>query len=394
MNNKNYNDRTLCVHGPSEQGDKHGALVSPLYQTSTFKFADCDQGARRFAGEESGYIYSRLGNPTVRELELKLAQLEQSEDCAACATGMAAVSGAVMSFVQAGDHIIASDTIYGCSHSLFDELLPRFGVSVSFVNCNDDGALQNALQDNTKVIFVETPANPNLNVYDLAKVCSFAKNNHLLSIIDNTFLTPLLQKPMQFGADIVIHSATKYLNGHGDVVAGLICASSERIGHIKSTMLKDVGATLSPFDAWLITRGLKTLSLRMKAHCENAQQVAEFLAAHQRVKSVYYPGLPSHPQHYLLGAQMKGAGGVIAFELHADFEASKRFINALELCTLAVSLGDAETLIEHPASMTHATYSAQARMEAGITDSLIRISVGLEDVNDIINDLATHLEWL
>ncbi|MEI5639047.1 MULTISPECIES: trans-sulfuration enzyme family protein [unclassified Pseudoalteromonas] len=384
---KKLKDDSQCIHGPNHFDDPHGALTSPLYQTSTFHFKDAAQGAARFAGEEGGYIYTRLGNPTTRELEEKVAQLEGMEDAAATATGMGAVSAAVLSFLQQGDHLIASSALYGCSFALFAHMLPKFGIEVTFVDLTDEQALQQAVQSNTKMLFAETPINPNMTVLDLAMLGAVAKKHSLLFVVDNTFMTPLLQKPVNYGADLIVHSATKYLNGHGDVVAGLVCGSSEHIETIKLTVLKDIGATISPHDAWLINRGLKTLALRVQRHCQNAQAVAEFLQAHPKVNQVYYPGLPSHPGYKFLGEQMKGAGGVIAFELDGNLEQGERFINSTELCTLAVSLGDPETLIQHPASMTHSPYTPEERLAAGISDGLIRISVGLEDVDDIIEDL-------
>ncbi|QUI64068.1 MULTISPECIES: trans-sulfuration enzyme family protein [Pseudoalteromonas] len=384
---KKLRDDSQCIHGPNHFDDPHGALTAPLYQTSTFHFKDAAQGAARFAGEEPGYIYTRLGNPTTRELEEKVARLEGMEDAAATATGMGAVSASVLSFLQQGDHMIASSALYGCSFALFAHMLPKFGIEVSFVDLTDEHALRDAVQENTKLLFAETPINPNMTVLDLKMLGEIAKQHELLFVVDNTFMTPLLQKPVNYGADLIVHSATKYLNGHGDVVAGLVCGSKEHIELIKLTVLKDIGATISPHDAWLINRGLKTLALRVQRHCQSAQTVAEFLEAHPKVNKVYYPGLPSHPGYQFLGEQMKGAGGVIAFEINGSLEQGEQFINATELCTLAVSLGDPETLIQHPASMTHSPYTQEERLAAGISDGLIRISVGLEDVEDIIDDL-------
>ncbi|ATD07032.1 aminotransferase class I/II-fold pyridoxal phosphate-dependent enzyme [Pseudoalteromonas piscicida] len=384
---KKLRDDSQCIHGPNHFDDPHGALTAPLYQTSTFHFKDAAQGAARFAGEEPGYIYTRLGNPTTRELEEKVARLEGMEDAAATATGMGAVSASVLSFLQQGDHMIASSALYGCSFAIFAHMLPKFGIEVSFVDLTDEQALRDAVQENTKLLFAETPINPNMTVLDLKMLGEIAKQHELLFVVDNTFMTPLLQKPVNYGADLIVHSATKYLNGHGDVVAGLVCGSKEHIELIKLTVLKDIGATISPHDAWLINRGLKTLALRVQRHCQSAQTVAEFLEAHPKVNKVYYPGLPSHPGYQFLGEQMKGAGGVIAFEINGSLEQGEQFINATELCTLAVSLGDPETLIQHPASMTHSPYTQEERLAAGISDGLIRISVGLEDVEDIIDDL-------
>ncbi|TMP73148.1 methionine gamma-lyase [Pseudoalteromonas sp. S1609] len=382
-----HHQNTQCIHGPQKANDPHGALTSPLYQTSTFHFESAAQGAARFAGEEPGYIYTRLGNPTTTELEQKVAQLEGCEAAAATATGMGAVSASVLSFLSQGDHLIASSALYGCTFAFFAHMLPRWGIEVTFVDMTNESELRAAIKPNSKMIFVETPINPTMAVIDLALIGDVAKQHHLLSVVDNTFLTPLLQSPKQYGIDIIMHSATKYLNGHGDVVAGIVCGSLEHITQIKMTVLKDIGATISPHDAWLINRGLKTLAIRIERHCQSAQTIAEYLEAHPQVNKVYYPGLKSHPGYKYIGKQMKAAGGVIAFEIKGSLTDGEQFINSMQLCTLAVSLGDAETLIQHPASMTHSPYTPEERLAAGISDGLIRLSVGLEDVNDIINDL-------
>ena len=378
---------TQCIHGPQKANDPHGALTSPLYQTSTFHFENAAQGAARFAGEELGYIYTRLGNPTTDELEQKVAQLEGCEASAATATGMGAVSACVLSFLSQGDHLIASTALYGCTFSFFAHMLPRWGIEVTFVDMTDEAKLRAAVKPNSKMIFVETPVNPTMAVIDLALINEVAKKHNLISVVDNTFLTPLLQSPKKYGIDIIMHSATKYLNGHGDVVAGIVCGAYEHIALIKMTVLKDIGATISPHDAWLINRGMKTLAIRIERHCQSAQIIAEYLEAHPQVSKVYYPGLKSHPDHKFIGNQMKAAGGVIAFEIKGTLAQGAKFIDSLKLCKLAVSLGDAETLIQHPATMTHSPYTPQERAEAGISDGLIRLSVGLEYVNDIIDDL-------
>ena len=383
---------TLCIHAGKEKGAHQGALTTPIYQSSTFVFDSAEQGAARFAGEEDGYIYTRLGNPTTRELELKMAALEKMEDAAATATGMAAVSASVMSFLAAGDHVIVSKAIYGCSFALFNHQLTKFGIEVSFVDMTNKTEMDNALKANTKLLFAETPINPNLQVLDLRMIGDFCKENKILSVIDNTFLSPILQTPVDFGIDIVIHSATKFLNGHGDVVAGIIVSSNEHIATIKSTILKDIGGTISPHDAWLILRGLKTLPVRIERHCKSARTIAEFLEAHPLVKEVYYPGLVSHSGNKFLGKQMRGAGGVIGFELDGTLDEGKAFINAMSLFSIAVSLGDAESLIQHPASMTHSPYTQEERLEAGISDGLIRISIGLEDPVDLINDIEQSFD--
>ncbi len=387
INNNSLNQETLCIHAGKTKGDHKGALTTPLYQTSTFVFENAEQGAARFAGEEEGYIYTRLGNPTTRELELKMAALEKMEDAAATATGLAAVSGAVLTFLEAGDHVIVSHAIYGCSFALFNHQFKKFGIDVTFVDMSSKQALESALKPNTKLVFAETPINPNLVVLDLKMIGDFCQENKLISVVDNTFLSPVLQTPVDFGIDIIVHSATKFLNGHGDVVAGVIVSSKQNISDIKSTILKDIGGTISPHDAWLILRGLKTLSVRMDRHCQSAQKVAEYLDSHSMVKQVFYPGLSHHQGYKYLGHQMRGAGGVIGFELNGDIDVGRTFINSTELFSLAVSLGDAESLIQHPASMTHSPYTQEERLAAGISDGLIRVSIGLEHVDDIIADL-------
>ncbi|NRA59742.1 MAG: methionine gamma-lyase [Psychrobium sp.] len=385
---------TNLIHAGANPDNEYGALATPLYQTSTFIFETAEQGGRRFAGEEGGYIYTRLGNPTTRQLEERMASLEGMEDAAATATGMGAVASALMANLSMGDHLISSNAVYGCTYALLTEQFARFGIEVTMVDMSDHQQVTAALRENTKAIFLETPVNPNMAVFDLAWIGQFAQKNNLLSFVDNTFLTPYLQKPKDFGIDVVIHSATKYLNGHGDVIAGIICASKEQIELIKFTTLKDMGATISPHDAWLILRGLKTLAVRMDRHCENAMKIATFLEEHPSVSKVHYPGLKSHAAHRFIGKQMSKAGGVIAFELNADYKQSISFLNQLSIFKIAVSLGDAESLIQHPASMTHSPYTPEARALAGISDNLIRISVGLEHSQDLIDDLANSLSLI
>jgi methionine-gamma-lyase len=382
---------TQAIHAGRINDEQFGSLATPLYQTSTFVFDNAKQGADRFAGEAEGYIYTRLGNPTTRQLELRVAALEGTEEAAATATGMGAVSGALLANLQAGDHLISSKAVYGCTFALMSHMLTKFGIEVSFVDMTDPSNVANAIKPNTKMIFLESPINPNMVVLDIEAITKIAKQHQILTVADNTFLTPVLQKPAQLGVDIIVHSATKYLNGHGDVVAGIICGSTEMINHIKLTALKDIGATISPHDAWLIMRGIKTLPIRMERHCANAQKIAEFLEAHEKVAAVYYPGLKSHPGYKYIGKQMLAAGGVIAFELKGGLSAGEAFINRMKLFSIAVSLGDAESLIQHPASMTHSPYTAEERQAAGISDSLIRLSVGLENVADLIDDLSQSL---
>ncbi|MCU8081778.1 methionine gamma-lyase [Shewanella sp. SM23] len=390
---KMWKAATQVIHGGHER-EAFGALVTPLYQSATFVFESAQQGGERFAGNELGYIYTRLGNPTTAELERKMAILEGAEAAAATASGMGAVSAALLANLQMGDHLVASNAVYGCTYALMTTQFARFGIEVSLVDFSSLTEIEAAIKSNTKVIFCETPVNPHLQVFDLASIANIAKRHQLVSIVDNTFMTPLLQRPLDFGIDLVIHSATKYLNGHGDVIAGIVCGSEEQLHKVKYEILKDIGAVISPHDAWLILRGLKTLDVRLQRHCDSAQRVAEFLAEHPSITHVYYPGLKSHQGHKFIGQQMKRAGGVIAFELAANLEEAMAFVGYLKLFSIAVSLGDAESLIQHPASMTHSPYTPEARAAAGIGDNLLRISIGLEDCDDIIADLNQALARL
>lgn len=383
---------TRAIHAGRIGDPSFGSLATPIHQTSTFIFDDVQQGSNRFAGEEQGYIYSRLGNPTVRELEQKMAALENTEDAAAFGSGMGAVSATLLANLKQGDHLVASSALYGCSFALINHKFADFGIEVTFVDITDEKEVEEAIKDNTKLIYFETPINPNLVCVDMEMIGAIAKKHSLLTIMDNTFMSPVLQQPSDYGMDLIIHSATKYLNGHGDVIGGIVCGSAEQIGHIKMTTQKDMGATMSPNDAWLITRGLKTLSVRVERHCDNAEKLADYLEGHGDIEQVYYPGLKKHPANHLIGTQMKRAGGIIAFEVAGGFDDAVRFMNHLELCHIAVSLGDAETLIQHPASMTHSTYTPEERSEAGISETLIRISVGLEHPEDIIADLDQALQ--
>jgi len=383
---------TKAIHAGQKHDPFTGAHVTPIYQTSTFVFENVDQGARRFAGEEHGYIYTRLGNPTVTELEEKMAALENGEAAIATASGMAAISTVLFTLLKQGDHIIANDTLYGCTHSFLSHVLPKYGIEVTFADLSELSNLERAIKHNTKVVYIETPANPTLKLVDLGGAAKIAHNVGAKVVVDNTFMTPYLQRPIEHGVDVVIHSATKYIGGHGDVIAGIIVGPKELIAEIKVPYLKDIGGIISPFDAWLLLRGIKTLGLRMDRHCRNAQIVAEFLEGHPIIDKVYYPGLFSHPQHELAKKQMDGFGGMISFELKGGIEAGKLLMNNVKLIALAVSLGCVDSLIQHPASMTHSPVPREERLRAGITDGLVRLSVGLEDVEDIITDLEQALE--
>ncbi|MCG1011177.1 methionine gamma-lyase [Tepidanaerobacter sp. GT38] len=390
MEVKGFN--TKAIHAGQKPCPVTGAHVTPIYQTSTFVFKDVEQGARRFAGQEPGYIYTRLGNPTITELEEKIAALEGGEAALATASGMAAISTALVSLLKQGDHVVTGDTLYGCTHGFINELLPRYGVEVTAVDTSDLNNIEKAMKPNTKVVYVETPANPTMKMVDLKGAADVAHRHGALLIVDNTFMSPYLQRPIEHGADVVVHSATKYIGGHGDVIAGLIISSKELIDIMRIPYLKDFGGVLSPFDAWLLLRGLKTLGIRMERHCINAQKVAEYLEKHPLIEKVYYPGLPSHPQHELAKKQMDGFGGMMSFELKGGLEAGKILMNSVKMISLAVSLGCVDSLIQHPASMTHSPVPREERLKAGITDGQVRLSVGIEDVEDIINDLDQALK--
>ena len=384
---------TQAIHGGSSQ-NTFGALTAPIYQTSTFVFDSAEQGGKRFALEESGYIYSRLGNPTNTVVEEKVALLEGAEACVSTASGMGAISATFWTILQNGDHVVASDTLYGCTFALLNHGMPRASVDVTFVDMNDLDAVKKAMKPNTKMVYVETPANPTLKIVDIESVAAIAHEvDGCLVVADNTFCTPYISRPLEMGADVVVHSATKYLNGHGDVIAGFVCGSAEFIAQVRLFGIKDMtGAVLSPFDAFLIARGMKSLPIRMEKHCANAMEVAAFLEGHPAVESVSYPGLKSFPQYDLAKKQMRLPGGMISFELKGGKKAGGTVMDSVKLCKLAVSLGDAETLIEHAATMTHSPYTPEELKAAGISEGLVRWSVGLEDAADIIADLKQALD--
>ena len=374
-----------------------GALTTPIYQTSTFEFESVEQGGRRFAGQEAGYIYTRLGNPTVTSVEEKVAALEGGEAALGTAAGMGAISSALWSSVVAGDEIVASDTLYGCTFALLNHGMTKFGVSVKFVDMANLENVKAALSEKTKVVYLETPCNPTLKVVDIAEIAKIAHgyNKDIRVIVDNTFASPYLQQPLKLGADTVVHSATKYINGHGDVIAGFVVGKADFIAKVRMFGLKDMtGAVMSPFDAFLIARGLKTLDIRMEKHCANAMKVARFLHDHPAVAKVYYPGLEDFEGYEIAKKQMKLPGGMMSIELKADRDKVAAALNKLQLCTIAVSLGDAETLVEHAASMTHSTYTKEELAASGISEGLVRISVGLEDAEDIIADMKAVLDTL
>jgi methionine-gamma-lyase len=384
---------TRQIHAGGHPDPHTGSLSMPIFQTSTFAMRDAAHGAEIFAHRGKGYVYTRLGNPNHVVVEEKVADLEGGEAAVATASGMAAISAALMTLLQAGDHVVAGRVLYGCTHSLLADGLSRFGIATSFVDTTDVDAVRAAIRPDTRVVYLETPANPNLEITDVAAVSRVAHEHGAVVVVDNTFCTPYLQRPLELGADVVVHSATKYLNGHGDVIAGFVVGRAELMERVRELGLKDLtGAVLGPFEAFLILRGMKTLSYRMNAHCSNAQRVAEHLAAHPLVEKVIFPGLPNHPQYALARRQMHGPGGVVGFEVAGGREAAVRLIDGVQLISIAVSLGDIESLIQHPATMTHASYSAEERAAVGISEGLVRLAVGLEDPRDLIADLDQALE--
>lgn len=387
-NNRNYRFDTKIVHAGQHPDPSTGSLSTPIFQTSTFVFDNAEQGAARFALEEPGYIYTRLGNPTTDALEQKMAVLEDGEAALATASGISAITTALLTLCQQGDHIVSANAIYGCTHAFLSHSMPKFGITTSFVDATNIAELKAAIRPETKVVYIETPANPTLTLVDIEMVAGIAHQHGALLIVDNTFMSPYGQQPLRLGADIVVHSVTKYINGHGDVIGGVIVGKKDFIDQARYVGLKDItGGCMSPFNAWLTLRGVKTLGVRMERHSSNAMKIAQFLESHPAITHVYYPGLLAHPQYDLYKRQMTLPGGVISFEIAGGFESGRRMINAVNLCLLAVSLGDTETLIQHPASMTHSPVPPEERLKAGITDGMIRLSVGLEDPDDIIEDL-------
>ncbi len=381
---------TRCIHG-SFIPDEKGAVVTPIYQTSTFSFRNVDHGANLFAGEEEGYIYTRIANPTIQGVEKAVSLLEKGANAIGCASGMAAVHLILASELKKGDHVICSGAVYGPVNTILREIVTRWGVSVDFVDTSDIEAIKEALKPETRLIHIETPGNPTNVVSDIRAISDLAHQNGARVSVDNTFLSPILQQPLELGADVVMHSMTKFLNGHADVVAGIVVLKDREDYTRYRSNMNLIGGVINPFDAFLVSRGIKTLAIRMKRHCRNSEKIAKYLDIHQKVEQVHFPWLPSHPQHEVARKQMKGAGGIVSFELKGGLEAGRKLMNSVELHTLAVSLGGVESLIQHPASMTHATMDAEERRKAGIKDGLVRISVGIENVDELIEDLENGL---
>jgi len=384
---------TLAVHAGCDNF-QYGPVIPPIYQVSTFAFEDAAHGASLFSGNKEGYIYSRMGNPTVEALENALAALEGGHKALACSSGMAAIHTVLVSLLQAGDHIICSDAVYGPTCILVETILSKFGIESTVADTSDLESVKKALKPNTKVIYVETPGNPTLVVTDLGAISKLAHDHGAQVIVDNTFLGPVLQQPLRWGVDVVVHSLTKSLNGHADVVGGAIIAKDEDAYQNFRKVLNHMGGVLPPFESFLVHRGLKTLAIRMARHCENSLKISNFLKMCPAINWVKYPWLDDHPQLGISRKQTSGGGSVISFELEGGVEAGKVLMSKVKLCTLAVSLGGVETLIQHPASMTHASMGRQARLRGHITDGLVRLSVGIENADDIIADLRQALSQI
>lgn len=392
MRNRPDSFATRAIHHGYDPMENEGALTPPLHLTSTFAFETAEAGGEMFAGERAGHIYSRISNPTCDLLEKRIAVLEGAEAGLALASGMGAITATMWTLLAPGDEIILDKTLYGCTFSFMQHGLAKFGVIVTHVDLTAPENLTAAISDKTKVVYFETPANPNMRLVDIAAVSAIAHANGAYVVVDNTYATPYLTQPVAHGADIVLHSATKYLGGHGDVVAGLLVGSAELVSEIRLYGMKDMtGAVMAPFNAMLILRGLKTLELRMDRHCASAATVATLLENAHGVRKVWYPGLESFEQRDVAKRQMSQFGGMIAFELDGGFDAGRAMMNKLQLITRAVSLGDAETLIQHPASMTHSTYTPEERALHGISEGLVRLSIGLEGLDDVIFDLEQAL---
>lgn len=382
---------TKCVHAGIKDYE-YGPVVPPIYQTSTFKFKSAGHGAALFAGEDKGYIYTRMGNPTIEAMEDSIAELEGGHKALGCGSGMAAVHTVFAALTQTGDHIVCSQAVYGPTTTLLNSVMKRYGVETTFVDASNLDEVINAVTPKTRLIFIETPGNPTLSISDIKAIAAIAHNADALLVVDNTFMSPALQKPFEFGADIILHSMTKFLNGHADVVGGVVVVKNEEMYREFRRVLNQIGGVIDPFNSFLVHRGIKTLALRMQQHCQSATAIAGYLENHPAVKKVMFPGLRSHPQYSLAQKQQKGPGGLIAIELKGGFRAGQNMMNNVKIFQLAVSLGGVESLIQHPASMTHASMECETRRAAGICDGLVRLSVGIENINDLINDLERSLE--
>jgi len=391
MNTKESGFNTKLIHAGSFE-DEFGSATVPIYQTSTFKFKSAQHGADCFSGKSDGYIYTRIGNPTIRAFEQNIAALENGYDGIATSSGMGAITSVYMSLLGAGSHIVSSGAVYGPARGVLEQDFSRFNVEATFVNTSDLDAVRAAIRPNTKVLYIETPANPTMEITDIQACSEIAKEHNLILVVDNTFCSPYLQKPLDLGADVVLHSITKFINGHADIVGGVIVTKEAGLyKKIRHSMVY-MGCNMDPTQAFMVLRGVKTLAIRIDRAQQSAMKVARFLQSHPEVAWIKYPGLESHPQYELAKTQMNGFGSMMSFGLKGGYEAGKKLMDNVHLAILAVSLGGVETLIQHPASMTHAGVSAENKLAAGITDDLVRFSVGIEDVEDIIKDLREALK--
>lgn len=382
---------TRAIHFGEEE-DMHQSLNAPIYMSSTFTFKDIQQADDTFSFKRKAYVYTRGGNPTINLFERRMASLEGGMDAVAFASGMSAITTVIVSFAQAGDTVLAHRNLYGSSFSAISQLLPRFGIQTEFLDLTNLDGLKEKLDAKVKVIYFETPSNPSLDIIDIKKIVAIAGKYGAKVVIDNTFATPYFQRPLELGADVVVHSATKYISGHGDAVGGVaIAKQADYIASLKFAYMCELGGVLSPFNAWLFLRGLKTLGIRMQKHEENAKALVDFLSKHSKVAKVIYPGLTQHPNHEIAMQQMSGFGGIVSFELHGDEAMTTKFVGNLKMLKLAVSLGDAESLINVPALMTHRSYPDEELHKFGFTRNTIRISAGLEHHADIIGDLEQAL---
>jgi methionine-gamma-lyase len=387
-------DDTRCIHGSLQADPSYGSVAPPIYQTSTFAFSSPEQGAARFAGDEPGYVYTRMGNPTIALLEDTVAKLEEGTAGLATSSGMAAVSTVFFALTSAGDHVVCGASVYGPSRVVLERDFSRFGVTSTMVDTTDPQQIRAAITDRTRVIYMETPANPTLGITDIAAAATIAHEAGAVLVVDNTFMSPILQKPFRFGADVVLHSVTKFLNGHSDVVGGMLLFRDESLMQRVRPVLHYLGGTMDPHQAWLVLRGIRTLAMRVRTAQDNARAVAALLDRHPAVAEVRYPGLPGHPQAALIARQMAGPGSLISFELKGGLEAGRQVLQSVRLPALAVSLGGVESLIQHPASMTHAGMKRDHRLAAGISDGLVRLSVGCEGRADLVADLEQALDAL
>ena len=391
MKKKNIGFNSMLIHG-GDFNDPLGSATVPIYQTSTFKFDSAEHGAACFAGESDGYIYTRIGNPTIHALETLLADLEKGCGGIATSSGMGAVNTVYGAMLSQGDHVVSSAAVYGPSRVVLETYYKKFGIEATFVNTADIEEVRKAIRPETRLLYIETPSNPTIDITDL-KACSALAHQHGIPVaVDNTFCSPYLQRPLELGADIVLHSLTKFINGHADIVGGVVIAKDEALYKKLRSVMVTLGFNMDPHQAYLVIRGVKTLSIRIDRAQESAMKIAAYLENHPKVAWVRYPGLASHPQYELAKTQMDGFGSMISFELKGGIEAGRKLMNSVEMAILAVSLGGVETLIQHPASMTHSKVSAEGKEKAGITDGLVRYSVGIEDVSDLIADLDQALE--